>query len=285
MITGRKLIKITFFSFSSNDNNISNKSNQLMNNSTSQPGSSTSGTFVTSSKYKNNTSLSTHQREVETELMPAPMGPIITGQMASEFFKKSDQNQQQQQSQSQNQHQTNQQQPGGQRQNPQQSQQKTLHFVQGPQSGTMVSQSGSMVSQSVSIVSQSGPMSSLVSQSGSMSSLISQAGSLASQAGSMGDSQSGSTVNLQQHEEKASFSDIDDLFPSMNNYQPGVVSATLECDATANQYQTQLFDQGRQIDPNRQIDQNTTELDQFLLSINASTTSASTSNQNQQAKK
>lgn len=220
--------------------------------------------------------------------MPAPMGPIITGQMASEFFKKSDQNQQQQQSQSQNQHQTNQQQPGGQRQNPQQSQQKTLHFVQGPQSGTMVSQSGSMVSQSVSIVSQSGPMSSLVSQSGSMSSLISQAGSLASQAGSMGDSQSGSTVNLQQHEEKASFSDIDDLFPSMNNYQPGVVSATLECDATANQYQTQLFDQaGQQIDQNRQIDQNNTELDRFLASINAPTTSASTSSQqqNQQAKK
>jgi len=179
--------------------------------------------------------------------------------------------------------------PGGQRQNSQQSQQKTLHFVQqGSQSGTMVSQSGSMVSQSVSIVSQSGPMSSLVSQSGSMSSLISQAGSLASQAGSMGSSQSGSTVNLQQHEEKASFSDIDDLFPSMNNYQPGVVSATLECDATANQYQTQLFDEtGQQIDQNRQIDQNNTELDQFLLSINASTTSASTSSQqqNQQAKK
>merc|ERR550534_99470 len=122
-------------------------------------------------------------------------------------------------------------------------------------------------------------MSSLVSQSGSMSSLISQ-------AGSMGSSQSGSTVNLQQHDEKASFSDIDDLFPSMNNYQPGVVSATLECDATANQYQTQLFDQaGQQIDQNRQIDQNNTELDQFLASINAPTTSASTSSQqqNQQA--
>ena len=205
-----------------------------MNNSTNQPGSSTSGTFVTSSKYTNNTNLSTHQREVETELMPAPMGPIITGQMASEFFKKSDQNQQQSQSQNNLQGQG----PGGQRQNSQQSQQKTLHFVQ------QGSQSGTMVSQSVSIVSQSGPMSSLVSQSGSMSSLISQAGSLASQAGSMGSSQSGSTVNLQQHEEKASFSDIDDLFPSMNNYQPGVVSATLECDATANQYQTQLFDQG-----------------------------------------
>ena len=278
-----------------------------MNNSTSQPGSSTSGTFVTSSKYTNNANLSTHQREVETELMPAPMGPIITGQMASEFFKKSDQNQQQ--SQSQNNLQGQGPGPGGQRQNSQQSQQKTLHFVQqGSQSGTMVSQSGSMVSQSVSIVSQSGPMSalvsqsgpmssmvsqsgpmsSLVSQSGSMSSLISQAGSLASQAGSMGSSQSGSAVNLHQHEEKASFSDIDDLFPSMNNYQPGVVSATLECDATANQYQTQLFDQaGQQIDQNRQIDQNTTELDQFLLSINASTTSASTSSQqqNQQAKK
>ena len=249
-----------------------------MNNSTNQPGSSTSGTFVTSSKYTNNTNLSTHQREVETELMPAPMGPIITGQMASEFFKKSDQNQQQSQSQNNLQGQG----PGGQRQNSQQSQQKTLHFVQ------QGSQSGTMVSQSVSIVSQSGPMSSLVSQSGSMSSLISQAGSLASQAGSMGSSQSGSTVNLQQHEEKASFSDIDDLFPSMNNYQPGVVSATLECDATANQYQTQLFDEtGQQIDQNRQIDQNNTELDQFLLSINASTTSASTSSQqqNQQAKK
>ena len=259
-----------------------------MNNSTNQPGSSTSGTFVTSSKYTNNTNLSTHQREVETELMPAPMGPIITGQMASEFFKKSDQ-QNQQQSQSQNNLQGQGPGPGGQRQNSQQSQQKTLHFVQqGSQSGTMVSQSGSMVSQSVSIVSQSGPMSSLVSQSGSMSSLISQAGSLASQAGSMGSSQSGSTVNLQQHEEKASFSDIDDLFPSMNNYQPGVVSATLECDATANQYQTQLFDEAsQQIDQNRQIDQNNTELDQFLLSINASTTSASTSSQqqNQQAKK
>ena len=245
-----------------------------MNNSTSQPGSSTSGTFVTSSKYTSNTNLSTHQREVETELMPAPMGPIITGQMASEFFKKSDQ-QNQQQSQSQNPG-IQGPGPGDQRQNSQQSQgQKTLHFVQ--QQG---SQSGTMVSQSVSIVSQStGPMSSLVSQSGSMSSLISQ-------AGSMGSSQSGSTVNLQQHEEKATFSDIDDLFPSMNNYQPGVVSATLECDATANQYQTQLFDQaGQQIDQNRQIDQNTTELDQFLLSINASTTSASTSNQNQQAKK
>ena len=249
-----------------------------MNNSTNQPGSSTSGTFVTSSKYTNNTNLSTHQREVETELMPAPMGPIITGQMASEFFKKSDQNQQQSQSQNNLQGQG----PGGQRQNSQQSQQKTLHFVQ------QGSQSGTMVSQSVSIVSQSGPMSSLVSQSGSMSSLISQAGSLASQAGSMGSSQSGSTVNLQQHEEKASFSDIDDLFPSMNNYQPGVVSATLECDATANQYQTQLFDEtGQQIDQNRQIDQNNSELDQFLLSINASTTSASTSSQqqNQQAKK
>ena len=259
-----------------------------MNNSTSQPGSSTSGTFVTSSKYTNTNSIhNTHQREVETELMPAPMGPIITGQMASEFFKKSDQNQQQ--SQSQNNLQGQGPGPGGQRQNSQQSQQKTLHFVQqGSQSGTMVSQSGSMVSQSVSIVSQSGPMSSLVSQSGSMSSLISQAGSLASQAGSMGSSQSGSTVNLQQLEEKASFSDIDDLFPSMNNYQPGVVSATLECDATANQYQTQLFDQaGQQINQNRQTDQITTELDQFLLSINASTTSASTSSQqqNQQAKK
>merc|ERR550534_1872840 len=112
-------------------------------------------------------------------------------------------------------------------------------------------------------------MSSLVSQSGSMSSLISQ-------AGSMGSSQSGSTVNLQQHDEKASFSDIDDLFPSMNNYQPGVVSATLECDATANQYQTQLFDQAGQ-----QIDQNNTELDRFLASINAPTTSASTSSQQQ----
>ena len=247
-----------------------------MNNSTSQPGSSTSGTFVTSSKYTNNTNLSTHQREVETELMPAPMGPIITGQMASEFFKKSDQ-QNQQQSQSQNPG-IQGPGPGDQRQNSQQSQgQKTLHFVQ--QQG---SQSGTMVSQSVSIVSQStGPMSSLVSQSGSMSSLISQ-------AGSMGSSQSGSTVNLQQHEEKATFSDIDDLFPSMNNYQPGVVSATLECDATANQYQTQLFDQaGQQIDQNRQIDQNNTELDRFLASINAPTTSASTSSQqqNQQAKK
>ena len=255
-----------------------------MNNSTSQPGSSTSGTFVTSSKYTNNTNLSTHQREVETELMPAPMGPIITGQMASEFFKKSDQ-QNQQQTQSQNNLQGQGPGPGDQRQNSQQSQQKTLHFVQqGPsQSGTMVSQSGSMVSQSVSIVSQSGPgMSSLVSQSGSMSSLISQ-------AGSMGSSQSGSTVNLQQHDEKASFSDIDDLFPSMNNYQPGVVSATLECPATANQSQTQLFDQaGQQIDQNRgQFDQNAAELDQLLLSINAPTTSASTSSQqqNQQAKK
>ena len=248
-----------------------------MNNSTSQPGSSTSGTFVTSSKYTNNTNLSTHQREVETELMPAPMGPIITGQMASEFFKKSDQ-QNQQQTQSQNNLQGQGPGPGDQRQNSQQSQgQKTLHFVQ--QQG---SQSGTMVSQSVSIVSQStGPMSSLVSQSGSMSSLISQ-------AGSMGSSQSGSTVNLQQHEEKATFSDIDDLFPSMNNYQPGVVSATLECDATANQYQTQLFGQaGQQIDQNRQIDQNNTELDRFLASINAPTTSASTSSQqqNQQAKK
>ena len=255
-----------------------------MNNSTNQPGSSTSGTFVTSSKYTNNTNLSTHQREVETELMPAPMGPIITGQIASEFFKKSDQ-QNQQQTQSQNNLQGQGPGPGDQRQNSQQSQgQKTLHFVtqQGSQqAGTMVSQSGSMVSQSVSIVSQSGPMSSLVSQSGSMSSLISQ-------AGSMGSSQSGSTVNLQQHEEKASFSDIDDLFPSMNNYQPGVVSATLECDATANQYQTQLFDEAsQQIEQNRQIDQNNTELDQFLLSINASTTSASTSSQqqNQQAEK
>jgi hypothetical protein len=254
-----------------------------MNNSTNQPGSSTSGTFVTSSKYTSNTNLSTHQREVETELMPAPMGPIITGQMASEFFKKSDQ-QNQQQTQSQNNLQGQGPGTGDQRQNSQQSQgQKTLHFVQqqGSQSGTMVSQSGSMVS-------QSGQMSSLVSQSGSMSSLISQAGSLASQAGSMGSSQSGSTVNLQQHEEKASFSDIDDLFPSMNNYQPGVVSATLECDATANQYQTQLFDQaGQQIDQNRQIDQNNTELDRFLASINAPTTSASTSSQqqNQQAKK
>ena len=247
-----------------------------MNNSTSQPGSSTSGTFVTSSKYTNNTNLSTHQREVETELMPAPMGPIITGQMASEFFKKSDQ-QNQQQSQSQNPG-IQGPGPGDQRQNSQQSQgQKTLHFVQ--QQG---SQSGTMVSQSVSIVSQStGPMSSLVSQSGSMSSLISQ-------AGSMGSSQSGSTVNLQQHEEKATFSDIDDLFPSMNNYQPGVVSATLECDATANQYQTQLFGQaGQQIDQNRQIDQNNTELDRFLASINAPTTSTSTSSQQQiqQAKK
>ena len=257
-----------------------------MNNSTNQPGSSTSGTFVTSSKYTNNTNLSTHQREVETELMPAPMGPIITGQIASEFFKKSDQ-QNQQQTQSQNNLQGQGPGPGDQRQNSQQSQgQKTLHFVtqQGSQqAGTMVSQSGSMVSQSVSIVSQSaGPMSSLVSQSGSMSSLISQ-------AGSMGSSQSGSTVNLQQHEEKASFSDIDDLFPSMNNYQPGVVSATLECDATANRYQTQLFDQaGQQIDQNRgQFDQNAAELDQLLLSINAPTTSASTSSQqqNQQAKK
>ena len=248
-----------------------------MNNSTNQPGSSTSGTFVTSSKYTSNTNLSTHQREVETELMPAPIGrPIITGQMASEFFKKSDQ-QNQQQTQSQNNLQGQGPGPGDQRQNSQQSQgQKTLHFVQqqGSQSGTMVSQSGSMAS-------QSGQMSSLVSQSGSMSSLISQ-------AGSMGSSQSGSTVNLQQHEEKASFSDIDDLFPSMNNYQPGVVSATLECDATANQYQTQLFGQaGQQIDQNRQIDQNNTELDRFLASINAPTTSASSSSQqqNQQAKK
>ena len=87
-----KILLIHFISFSSNDNNISNKNNQLMNNSTNQPGSSTSGTFVTSSKYTNNTNLSTHQREVETELMPAPMGPIITGQMASEFFKKFNRN-------------------------------------------------------------------------------------------------------------------------------------------------------------------------------------------------
>merc|ERR1739845_10678 len=52
-------------------------------------------------------------------------------------------------------------------------------------------------------------------------------------------------------EEKAF--DIDDLTPSINNYQPGVVSATLQCDAT-NEYQKQYLDQTRI--------ENTNELDQ-----------------------
>ena len=60
---------------------------------------------------------------------------------------------------------------------------------------------------------------------------------------------SGATV-----EDKA-LVDIDDLTPSINNYQPGVVSATLQCDAS-NEYQKQYLDQTRI--------ENTNELDQFL---------------------
>ena len=162
-----------------NETNSVNKQQQQV--PTASNVASSSGTFVTSSKYNSNTSLT----QVDTELMPAPM-PVNSGQSQQQHHHHHHHQQQQHHHQNQNQI------------NPQRQPQRT-HFP------------------------------------------------------------SGSNV-----EEKAF--DIDDLTPSINNYQPGVVSATLQCDAT-NEYQKQYLDQTRI--------ENTNELDQFL-DIGNSTTNEET---------
>jgi len=130
------------------------------------PAQSSSGTFVTSSKYpSSNQNVTVHQRELETELMPAPIAPSM-GPSSSGQFQHSGQ------------------QRAGQPQ-------KTIHFAPG--------------------------------------------------------------VTNPNQEDKAL--DIDDLTPSINNYQTSVVSTTLEYD------QTQLY--GTQ--SHGTVGETTnSELDQFL---------------------